>query len=144
MSSQSRITIVTAPSGGGKTSYICRNYDGCHGFVTLKSDREGRKLFLRNLATGDERVLMYRGAEWTYIVDDSVFRDANAWLCTLDSGLVVLDECGWMECEGRGFRPALEHFRQCMELECVLSVRLDRLQWYLDFFSGRDVEVVRL
>ena len=140
MSPQSRITIVTAPSGGGKTSYICRNYDGCHGFVTLK----GRKLFLRNLATGDERVLMYRGAEWTYIVDDSVFRDANAWLCTLDSGLVVLDECGWMECEGRGFRPALEHFRQCMELECVLSVRLDRLQWYLDFFSGRDVEVVRL
>ena len=143
MSPQSRITIVTAPSGGGKTSYICRNYDGCHGFVTLKSDREGRKLFL-NLATGDERVLMYRGAEWTYIVDDSVFRDANAYLCTLDSGLVVLDECGWMECEGRGFRPSLEYFRQCMELECVLSVRLDRLQWYLDFFSGRDVEVVRL
>ena len=136
MSAQSRITIVTAPSGGGKTSYICKHYDGCRGFVTLKSDREGRKLYLRNLETGDERVLMYRGPEWTYVVDDAVFRDANARLCTLEDGLVVLDECGWME--------ALEHFRQCMELECVLSVRLDRLQWYLDFFSGRDVEVVKL
>ena len=140
-----RLMLLCAQRNGGKTSHILSHYSGQKGFATVSPDRSKLSLFLLDLETGERRLLMYRkDPEVPYDLVQETFDWANSRMMCLDSGLLVLDECGWMECEGRGFRPSLEHFRQCMELECVLSVRLDRLQWYLDFFSGRDVEVVRL
>ena len=115
-----KFKFITGERGAGKSSYILANYPSCTGFVTVKEDAAGSRLMLMNLSSGERRCLMYQ------------------------SGLVVLDECGWIECVGRGFYPALEHIRNSPGIEAVLSVRLDRLDWYLSFFAGAGIEVIRL
>ena len=87
---------------------------------------------------------MRRNAENVFVVNEETFSYANACIMSETSGLVVLDECGWMECEKRGFYPSLVHLRNTPSLSALLSVRLDRLEWYLDFFGRDSVDVIRL
>lgn len=139
-----RFTLLTAPRGGGKSSTVMRLYPGARGYVTVKSDEKGSVLYLRDLETGLDRELMHRSPGGPYIVNKAVFREANLRLCSITDGLVVLDECGWFETAGRGFRPALDHFRQTEGIQAVLSVRLDCLDWYLDYLGRSRCRVTRL
>lgn len=143
-SSMRNCRIITAPSGGGKTHYILSCYTDCEGFVTTAEDESKKRLFLENLKTGHREVLMERTPQGPYMVHQNAFDLANEAVCRMEDGLVVLDECGWMETEKRGFYPALEHIRQAQHLDAVLSVRLDRLEWYLDFFALTEDCVFRL
>lgn len=79
-----------------------------------------------------------------YIVNQSSFDYANQYIKRFHEGLVVLDECGWMEEGGGGFRPALDHILSCDGVSAVLAVRLDMLDWYLSLFEGERVDVIRL
>lgn len=139
-----KFKFITGERGAGKSSYILANYPSCTGFVTVKEDAAGSRLMLMNLSSRERRCLMYRSPAGPYIVHPDCFSWANRAILSVESGLVVLDECGWIECVGRGFYPALEHIRNSPGIEAVLSVRLDRLDWYLSFFAGAGIEVVRL
>ncbi len=143
-SSMRRFRLITAPHDGGKTRWILEHCRGCRGFVSVSPDEEKKEIFLMNLETGEKRLLMRRNAENVFIVDEETFSYANDCIMRETSGLVVLDECGWMECGKRGFYPSLVHLRDTPSLSALLSVRLDRLEWYLDFFGRECAEVIRL
>lgn len=143
-SSMRRFRFITAPHDGGKTRWILEHCRGCRGFVSVSPDEEKKEIFLMNLETGEKRLLMRRNAENVFIVDEETFSYANDCIMRETSGLVVLDECGWMECGKRGFYPSLVHLRDTPSLSALLSVRLDRLEWYLDFFGRECACVIRL
>lgn len=139
-----RLTLVTGEKGSGKSAFILSRYRGKTGYVTRKSDVRGSVLYLVDLESGEEEELMRRTVEGPYIVRKEVFERANSRLVSIHTGLMVLDECGWMETHRRGFFPALEHIRKEEGISAVLSVRLDCLDWYLDFFSPEECSLVRL
>lgn len=143
-SSMRRFKFITAPHDGGKTRWILEHCMGCRGFASVSVDAGKKEIFLMNLESGDKRPLMRRNDEGLYIVNEDAFLYANACIMSAASGTVVLDECGWMECSGKGFYPSLEHLRDTPSLSALLSVRLDRLEWYLDFFGSGNVRIIRL
>ena len=117
---------------------------GCRGYATVSPSADKLSLFLQDLETGDSRLLMERQhSAVPYSVHEETFESANSRLCSIMEGLVVIDECGRLELEGRGFAPALEHIRSTKPLSAVLAVRDSFLQEYLDYFAPEEVEVLR-
>ena len=87
---------------------------------------------------------MERTKEGPYRVYEEVFERANREIARISEGIIVLDECGWMEVEGRCFYPSLVHIKGNPAIRAVLGVRWDRLQWYLSFFGEEECEVIAL
>lgn len=140
-----RMTLLCAQRNGGKTSHILSHYSGQKGFATVSPDRSKLSLFLLDLETGERRLLMYRkDPEVPYDLVQETFDWANSRMMRLDSGLLVLDECGWMDLEGRAFAPALHHIRSCHSLSAILSVRTSFVEDYRRFFTPEEVEVISL
>ena len=140
-----RFELVTAPHDGGKTANLLSHHKGVPGFVTTNDGPGKERLFLHQLDTGEERLLMERPeGGGSYIVNQEAFDYANEYIMDIHDGLVVLDECGWMERDGGGFRPALDHILSCDDISAVLAIRLDMLDWYLSLFEGVEACVVRL
>lgn len=140
-----RLTLLTANRNGGKTSHILSHYSGQRGFATVSPDKDKLSLFLLDLETGERRLLMYRKSPHVpYDLVQETFDWANSRMMRMDCGLVVLDECGWMELEGRAFAPALRHIRSCHSLAAILSVRTAFVEDYRRFFAPEEVAIVSL
>lgn len=118
----SRIRILTGPTRSGKTTAIAAAIEGMttvEGFLT--PDMDGlRKLV--HLCTGE--VVPFQVAErggeddvliGRFIFTETAFEHARRillQLCCDTSSLIVVDEIGKLELDGRGFEPALGTFLQ--------------------------------
>lgn len=143
-----RFSFVTAPRNVGKTAYLRKlsAEGGFHGYLTLSPDSSKQSLYLLNLDTGAELPLMHRDESGCYVSNEETFRLANEYLCSLDEGRVILDECGRIELSKGGFYPALEHFLTTPELQVTIAVRdtnLERLISLLGLGSD-EYEVITL
>lgn len=140
-----RFRLVTGPRGSGKTKWFLGNCAGMKGLRTVSTDASKEELFLVRLETGEKRPLMRRpDGGGPYIVDEDTFRWANSVLTGITGGDVAIDECGWMELEGRGFRPALDVLISNPEIRLTLAVRDLFLPGYLELLGKDNCEIIQV
>lgn len=123
---------VVAPRNGGKTSFL-RKLDGAKGILTLSSDKSKNQLYLHDIATGEEVNFMNR-VDGKYIIQKNAFAWGEERLLKLDSGIVVVDECGLIELERReGFFNSIVKLSE-KEISLFVSVRDSFLDLFLSVF----------
>ena len=94
------------------------------GFVTV---HRGEEYFLLNLNSGEETLLLSPYPKFPVLwkrwyVNESAFLGAVSSLLEEREGVVVVDEVGQMEIEGKGFAPFLEKVKD-RDITLVLGVR---------------------
>lgn len=102
--------IISGGKGSGKTTFLLSLFPEAKGFVTI---HKGDEYFLYSLETKKEELLLSRTFPFPHTwngwrVNEELFQKANATLSQYTSGIVVVDEVGMMEVEGRGFSPFLK------------------------------------
>lgn len=123
-SSMKSCRIITGKKGSGKTTTILKLYGKEKGFVTV---HRGEEYFLLNLSSGEETLLLSPHPKFPVLwkrwyVNESAFLAAVSSLLEEREGVVVVDEVGQMEIEGKGFAPFLEKVKD-RDITLVLGVR---------------------
>ncbi len=127
--------IICGAKNQGKTTHVL-SLALSQGFASIRRDD---CYILRNLATGEERILMTERplfadmiGRWHY--DQSVFDWANQILSSIGSGEVAVDETGRLEAGGGGFAPGIRALMKS-DADIILSIRKDFIPIVLDAFS---------
>ena len=124
LSSMKSCRIITGKKGSGKTTTILKLYGKEKGFVTV---HRGEEYFLLNLSSREETLLLSPYPKFPVLwkrwyVNESAFLAAVSSLLEEREGVVVVDEVGRMEIEGKGFAPFLEKVKD-RDITLVLGVR---------------------
>ncbi len=139
--------IVTAGIGGGKSSAMERlsHAAPCDGFIT---DKHGGERYLRRISTGESVLLMspsqVLGARFRrWYISEEAFSEACSVLCSFRSGIVLIDEVGRLELEGRGFAPAIPVLLGREDVSLTIAVRSGLAEDVISFFGIRDAAIVQ-
>ena len=131
--------IITGGRGAGKTTRASSYCHGASGFISPASD-DG--YILRSVESGEQWPLMSslplypdRIGCWSY--DQAAFDMANEHLLSLDSGIVIIDEVGRLECGGGGFAPALRELTE-RNVDLIITVRDAFIGIVMEAFSIRE------
>jgi len=134
-----QVLLLTAPSGGGKTTICLRTIELAQarglcvaGILSPPVEQNGVKtaIKLRDLSTGQERILARRGGEgeprvgcWTF--DPAAVAWGQKVLASLPPcDLLVIDEIGPLELEmGAGLTNALDALRGASYRLALVTVR---------------------
>lgn len=139
--------IITGEKGSGKTTYalsLISKKPSYIGYVTL---HRGDEYFLLNLSTKEEKLLLSTRpifpSKWkNWYVNETLFDEVYSSLLDLEDVSVILDECGRMEMDGRGFSRTIKMLLSKKSVDLTLVVRDSFVNDLTRYFSIVDYSLI--
>lgn len=139
--------IITGEKGSGKTTYalsLCSKDSQYIGYVTL---HKGDEYFLLNLSTKKENLLLSPRpifpSKWkNWYVNETLFDEVYSSLLDLEDKSIILDECGRMEMDGRGFSRTIKMLLSKKSFDLTLVVRDSFVNDLTRYFSIVDYSLI--
>ena len=137
-----RFNLVVAPKNGGKTKFLS-SLKNCKGILTKSIDKSKNELFFYDIQSGDTHAFLKR-VDGAYILEEGAFEWAEKILLNIDSGNIIIDECGRIELISKGgFYNVIKELIEKDSINLYIAVRDSNLESFLSNFK-RDWNIIKL
>ena len=140
--------IVTGKRGEGKTTLMLKLAEAVSNPLGFVSIHDHDSYYLKNLATGESRLLMtdkplFPFRVGKFFADSAVFDYAEKTLSEIEKGDVFLDEIGALELSGKGFDEILRKLLK-KKITLTIAVRDTNLESVIDHYGIKDCSVLKV
>lgn len=137
-----RFNVVVAPRNGGKTKYLS-SLQNCKGILTKSIDREKNELFFFDIESRNTHPFLKR-VDKSYKVEKGAFKWAERLLLNINSGNIIIDECGRIELLSKGgFYNTINELINNDNITLYIAVRDTNLDLFLETYK-QNWNIIRL
>lgn len=137
-----RFNVVVAKKNGGKTKYLS-SIQNCKGILTKSIDKSKNELFFYDIQSGNTHPFLKR-VDKSYKEEKGSFEWAEKILLNINSGIIIIDECGRIElCSKGGFYNVINELINKDDITLYIAVRDTNLDLFLETFK-QDWNIIKL
>ena len=139
--------IITGEKGSGKTTYALSLFSHNPTYIGYVTLHKADEYFLLNLSTKEEKLLLSPrhvfSSKWkNWYVNEALFDEVYTSLLDSKGKSIILDECGRMEMDGRGFSRTIKMLLSKKDVNLTLVVRDSFVNDLTRYFSIVDYSLI--